>query len=62
MRLITHNLLRCNVRGLKADEGYPLKIEAEKTEVIATPYRPGIVHSSSLIGQTLKNNSSFIRL
>ena len=32
MRLITHNMLKCNIRGV--ENGYPLKIEAEEVEVI----------------------------
>lgn len=32
MRIITHNMLKCNVRGV--ENGYPLIIEAEKTEVV----------------------------
>ena len=36
MRLITHNMLMCNKKGVK--NGYPLKIEAEETKVIETEY------------------------
>lgn len=32
MRLITHNMLKCNIRGV--ENGYPLKIVAEKVETI----------------------------
>jgi len=42
MRLITHNLLRCNIRGLSEDQGYPLKIENEKIEVIEAEYNSGL--------------------
>eukprot|EP00270_Netrium_digitus_P002193 TRINITY_DN1243_c0_g1_i1.p1 TRINITY_DN1243_c0_g1~~TRINITY_DN1243_c0_g1_i1.p1 ORF type:complete len:123 (-),score=29.31 TRINITY_DN1243_c0_g1_i1:272-640(-) len=31
MRLLTHNMLTCNIKGVT--DGYPLKIEVEKTEV-----------------------------
>lgn len=41
MRLITHNLLKCNKRGLKENEGYPLIIRAETTEVIPMDYNDG---------------------
>jgi len=34
MKLLTHNLLRCNVKGVKT--GYPLKIEAVAQEVRET--------------------------
>lgn len=30
MKLLTHNMLRCTVKGVQ--NGYPLKIEAEKYE------------------------------
>ena len=36
MRLITHNMLKCNVRGVK--NGYPLRIEAESIEEITSEY------------------------
>lgn len=42
MRLITHNLLKCNVKNLQANEGYPLKITAETTEIIHTEFNKGI--------------------
>lgn len=41
MRLITHNLLRCNARGLTEEQGYPLRIEADKTEIIESPFNHG---------------------
>lgn len=40
MRLITHNMLRCNVRGVEG--GYPLKVEAEKYEVIPSDFDAGM--------------------
>lgn len=39
MRLVTHNLLRCNVRGVS--KGYPLRIEAEKTEILDSAFDTG---------------------
>lgn len=36
MRLITHNMLQCNAKGVTA--GYPLKIECSNTEVIESEY------------------------
>ena len=41
MRLITHNMLRCNVKGVK--NGYPLKIEAEKVENVEAEFNPDFV-------------------
>lgn len=41
MRLITHNLLRCNIRGLTEEQGYPLRINADKVEEILAPYNAG---------------------
>ena len=43
MRLITHNMLKCNVRGVQ--KGYPLRIECEKLEIIPAEYNQGnILH------------------
>ena len=36
MKLLTHNLLRSNVKGVK--KGYPLRIEAGKVEVKETDF------------------------
>lgn len=36
MRLITHNMLKCNVRGV--EKGYPLKIEALETVIIEAEF------------------------
>ena len=41
MRLITHNMLRCNVKGVK--NGYPLKIEVVKVESVDAEYNPDFV-------------------
>jgi multifunctional methyltransferase subunit TRM112 len=41
MRLITHNMLKCNIRGV--ENGYPLKIEAEEVEVIEAEYDVDLV-------------------
>ena len=41
MRLVTHNMLKCNIRGV--EDGYPLKISADKTEVIETPFDSDLV-------------------
>ncbi len=41
MRLIAHNLLKCNTRELKENEGYPLIIRAESTEIIPMDYNEG---------------------
>ena len=42
MRLITHNILRSNVRGI---EGYPLTIEAETTREQETEYSADFIHN-----------------
>jgi hypothetical protein len=39
MRLITHNMLQCNVRGVT--NGYPLKIEAVDLEIVPVEYKSG---------------------
>jgi multifunctional methyltransferase subunit TRM112 len=44
MRLITHNMLKCNVRGV--ENGYPLKIEAEKVEVVEVEFDADMVRST----------------
>jgi multifunctional methyltransferase subunit TRM112 len=36
MRLLTHNMLACNIKGVT--KGYPLKIEAIKTEEKETDF------------------------
>jgi hypothetical protein len=40
MKLLTHNFLQCHVKGVK--NGYPLKIEAEKTEERDADFDPGV--------------------
>jgi multifunctional methyltransferase subunit TRM112 len=39
MRIITHNMLKCNVRGVES--GYPLIIEPEKVEIIPCDFNQG---------------------
>ncbi|ETN17350.1 hypothetical protein PPTG_05172 [Phytophthora nicotianae INRA-310] len=41
MRLITHNLLVCNKKGV--ENGYPLAIEAEEVEVVACDFQAAFV-------------------
>src|SRR5690242_10271567 len=41
MKLLTHNLLRSNVKGVK--KGYPLKIEAKTVEVKETEFNPDFI-------------------
>ncbi|KAE8906418.1 hypothetical protein PF005_g516 [Phytophthora fragariae] len=41
MRLITHNLLMCNKKGV--ENGYPLVIEAEEVEVVACDFQAAFV-------------------
>ena len=43
MRLITHAMLKCNVKGVAPDEGYPLIIQSEKMETIPQDFNPGKV-------------------
>jgi Fe-S-cluster-containing hydrogenase component 2 len=50
MRIITHNMLKCNVRGV--ENGYPLIIEATKTEVIPCEFSDGNIPSSFAIFQS----------
>lgn len=38
MKLITHNMLQCHIKGVK--NGYPFKIEAEKVETREMDYDP----------------------
>ncbi len=47
MRLITHNMLKCNIRGV--EDGYPLKIEASNTEVIEADFDAGMI--TNLLGK-----------
>lgn len=39
MRLITHNMLKSNIKGVV--NGFPLRIEADKVEVKETEFNPG---------------------
>lgn len=39
MRIITHNMLKCNIRGII--NGYPLLIEASDIEIITCDYNEG---------------------
>ena len=41
MRLVTHNMLKCNVKGVK--RGYPLKLEVKEAEIIETDFNPSLV-------------------
>jgi len=41
MKLFTHNILKCNKKGVK--EGFPLQIEASKVEVQKTDYNEDFV-------------------
>ena len=38
MKLLTHNMLQCHIKGVK--DGYPFKIEAEKVEERPADYDP----------------------
>lgn len=39
MRLVTHNMLRCNVKGVES--GYPLRIEAVDVQNVAADFNEG---------------------
>jgi multifunctional methyltransferase subunit TRM112 len=39
MKLLTHNMLTCHIKGVQ--NGYPLKIEAEQVETREADYDPG---------------------
>lgn len=41
MKLITHNFLACNIRGVK--NGYPLEIEATNVEIRDTDFDPDFI-------------------
>eukprot|EP01039_Chlorochromonas_danica_P007594 gene7594-8394_t len=43
MRLITHNLLKCNVKGLDSSQGYPLKVECESQEEVSVEFNEALV-------------------
>src|SRR6056297_983930 len=47
MRLITHNMLKSNVKGVI--NGFPLRIEAEKVEVKETEFNSGTSKAASLV-------------
>ena len=40
MRLVTHNMLKCNIKGV--GNGYPLIIQVENMEIVAMEYNPGL--------------------
>lgn len=41
MKLLTHNILKSNVKGVKV--GYPLMLRASKIETLSVPYSPEFV-------------------
>ena len=43
MRLITHNMLQCNAKGVT--NGYPLKIECSNTEVIESEFNEEVTRA-----------------
>jgi multifunctional methyltransferase subunit TRM112 len=50
MRIITHNMLKCNVRGVES--GYPLIIEPEKVEIIPCDFNQGETFPSTSYADT----------
>lgn len=45
MKLVTHNFLACNIKGVK--NGYPLKIEAGSVETRDADFDPGVKAAGS---------------
>jgi hypothetical protein len=45
MKLITHNFLACNIKGVK--NGFPLKIDATSIEIRDTDFDPGVKTAGS---------------
>ncbi|RYG69642.1 Trm112 family protein [archaeon] len=45
MRLITHNFLKCNIKGLDEAQGYPLRIECNEKEIIPSEYSEDLVRN-----------------
>ena len=46
MRLITHNMMCCNIKGVT--NGFPLKIEAERVEVKESEYDAEVIMAKNL--------------
>jgi hypothetical protein len=44
MKLLTHNMLACHIKGVK--NNYPFKIEAKKVEEREAEFNPGTVNLS----------------
>jgi len=43
MRLITHNMMCCNIKGVT--NGFPLKIEAERVEVKESEFDAEVIEN-----------------
>ena len=43
MKLLTHNMLQCHIKGVQ--NGFPLKIEAEKVETREMDYEPDFLRN-----------------
>jgi len=43
MKLLTHNMLECNIKGVK--NKYPFKVEAEKVDVCECEFNPDFLRS-----------------
>lgn len=52
MRLITHNLLECNIRGVT--KGFPLRIEATEREILVSEFDAGISYIQLYFKNILK--------
>eukprot|EP01031_Cornospumella_fuschlensis_P037755 gene37755-45868_t len=43
MRLITHNFLKCNLKGLDDSQGFPLQIECNEKEIVESQFSEELV-------------------
>ena len=51
MRLVTHNMLKCNIKGMDDGEGYPLIVEANTTEIIEQEKNIGLIKHILLLNR-----------
>jgi multifunctional methyltransferase subunit TRM112 len=61
MRLLTHNVLRCAIKGV--EDGYPLKIEPTDVQMEESPFRPEFVQhvASTLNWPALRQAAKEVR-
>ncbi len=53
MKLLTHNMLACHIKGVK--NNFPLLIEAAKVEAQDADYNPGLVQHVAAAGAAGKH-------